>query len=148
MAAVGIALVAAIASAVVDKPPQPVTVRVGAAAPLTARVADSPDERNRGLMGVEDLHGRRGMVFVFDRREFVTFYMYRTLIPLSIAFIDGDRVVGVREMEPCPEEDPRNCPTVVSPSPVTRAVEAPGGFFTTAGVDVGDRVTITTAQDS
>jgi uncharacterized membrane protein (UPF0127 family) len=126
----------------VDPSPRTVTVHIGTAAPLVARVADSPEERTKGLMGVRGLAPRRGMIFIFDRREPVAFWMYRTPVPLSLVFVDGRRVVGVQEMPPCGELQANRCPQYSSPSAVTHAVEAPAGFFTSAGVSVGDRMII------
>ena len=65
-------------------------------------VADSPEERRVGLMGVESLDKDGGMVFVFDREQDGSFWMKDTLIPLSIAFWGSDRrLLDILEMDPC-----------------------------------------------
>ena len=72
-------------------------------------VADSPEERRVGLMGVEALDEDGGMVFVFDGEQDGSFWMKDTLIPLSIAFWGDDgRLLDILEMEPC-TADP--CPS-------------------------------------
>lgn len=65
---------------------------------FTLEVADTPEERARGLMFRTDLAPDRGMVFVFPKEEVQTFYMKNTYIPLDMIFIASDgRVVGVVE---------------------------------------------------
>jgi len=103
-------------------------------------VADSTEEQRRGLMGVDSLGADRGMAFVYDDPTTGSFWMKDTLIPLSIAFVDGERIVAIEEMTPC-EADP--CPTWDSGgTPYTLAIEANAGWFTAHGVAVGDRATL------
>ena len=104
-------------------------------------VADSDEERRRGLMGVEDLDANGGMVFVFDGEQDGSFWMKDTLIPLSIAFWGkDDRVVDILEMEPC-EAEP--CPTYSSRTPYTHALEMNAHWFEDRGIEIGDRVELT-----
>ena len=117
----------------------PVQVRIEGAPTLTAEVARRPDQRARGLMQRTSLAPDRGMVFLFPERGAGAFYMLGTLIPLSIAYVDGDRVVSTAEMQPCPGQD---CPTYPPAGPYTFAVEASAGFFPDHGVSAGSRVTI------
>ncbi|MGH2630385.1 MAG: DUF192 domain-containing protein [Actinomycetota bacterium] len=132
-----------------DGPPEPgapdhavaFTISAGGSAQLDVRIADSDAERERGLMGVEHLGADEGMAFVFDAPTDGAFWMKDTLIPLSIAFVDGSgAIVTVREMEPC-EGDP--CPTYGADAPYVLAVEANEGYFDRAGVGVGDRARLT-----
>ena len=88
-----------------DRPPSTVAFD-GTDALLHVDIADEPEERRRGLMGIESLPTDEGMAFVFEEPVDSTFWMKDTLIPLSIAFVDEDgRVIDVLDMEPC-EADP------------------------------------------
>jgi hypothetical protein len=101
--------------------------------------ADSPAERQRGLMGRTSLAADEGMLFLFEEGPTTSeFWMKDTLIPLSIAFwnVDG-LIVGIRDMDPC-TEDP--CPTYGSPEPYVGALEVNVGFFAEQGVTTGDRI--------
>ncbi len=109
---------------------------------VSVEEADSPAERERGLMGRTSLGANEGMIFLFDDVADgpVTsqFWMKDTLIPLSVAFWDEDgRIVGIQNMDPC-TEDP--CPTYGSPEPYVGALEVNDGFFTEHGVKTGDRI--------
>jgi uncharacterized protein len=109
----------------------------GSDAVLYVAVAETAQEQQEGLMGVEMLPADNGMAFVFDEPANPTFWMKDTLIPLSIAFIDeNDRVIGVRDMQPC-DADP--CPTYGIEEPYVLAIEANLGWFEEAGIEAGDR---------
>jgi uncharacterized membrane protein (UPF0127 family) len=101
--------------------------------------ADSPAERERGLMGRASLGADQGMVFVFEESPVTArFWMKDTLIPLSIAFWDADgSILTIRDMEPCPK-DP--CPTYGAPAPYVGALEVNQGFFDEHGIHVGDSI--------
>ena len=108
---------------------------------LYVAVAETAQEQQKGLMGVETLAADEGMVFVFDEPSNSTFWMKDTLIPLSIAFVDeSGRVIGVRDMQPC-EADP--CPTYGADQPFVLAIEANLGWFDRAGIEVGDHAELT-----
>jgi uncharacterized protein len=116
-------------------PPSTVTFE-GSHAVLHVDLADTAREHRKGLMGIETLPEEEGIAFVFDAPSESTFWMKDTLIPLSIAFVDdADRVIGLRDMEPC-EADP--CPTYGIDQPFVLAIEANLGWFDRAGIEVGD----------
>jgi uncharacterized protein len=118
-------------------PPRSEVTFDGSDAVLYVEIADDPSERRRGLMGVQHLPADEGMAFVFDRPVSTGFWMKDTLVPLSIAFVDEeDRVVGLREMEPC-TADP--CPSYGIGEPYVMAIEANAGWFDEHGVEDGDR---------
>lgn len=122
-------------------PPAPAAVSASfeGAPDLGVEVASTPEQRARGLMHRTELAAGRGMLFVFPGRTSGGFWMKNTLVPLSIAYVDGDRVVSVAEMTPCPPET-ELCPTYPAAGPYTSAVEAPAGFFPAHRVGPGAKV--------
>ena len=104
------------------------TIGVGGDAWRVA-VADTPALRRQGLMGVTDLGGLDGMLFVFESDTTGRFWMKDTLIPLDIAFftVDGALVGDVIAMTPCGDADP--CPTYGPGAPYRFAVETEAGGF-------------------
>jgi len=99
-------------------------------------VADSPTEREYGLMCRKALAPDRGMLFDFGRPQELAFWMRNTLIGLDIIYIGGDgRVISiVRNARPLDE----------SPLPsggAARAVlELPAGRAAQIGLLPGDAV--------
>lgn len=108
----------------------------GTSASLRVAVADTPDARRRGLMGVERLAADEGMIFLFEEPVSRTFWMKDTPLPLSIAFVSGDgRIITIRDMEPCTGH---SCPRYGADGPFTMAIEAHQGWFADHGIGVGD----------
>ncbi len=103
---------------------------------VRAEIADHYIERARGLMYRTALAEDRGMLFVFDEEQELSFWMKNTLIPLSIAFMDSEgRIVDIQDMKAL-DADP---PHYVSAEPARYALEVNQGFFEERGVEVGDR---------
>jgi uncharacterized membrane protein (UPF0127 family) len=112
----------------------------GGATQLEVRVADSDEERARGLMEVPKLAEDAGMAFVWVEPTTSQFWMKDTLIPLSIAFVDeGGRIVTIRDMQPC-AADP--CPLYGSTVAYVLAIEANLGYFDEHDIAVGDRAVL------
>ena len=100
---------------------------------VQAEIADEEDEQKRGLMDRTALAEESGMLFVFRGERPLSFWMKDTLIPLSIAYIDGDGgIVDIQDMQPLDES------SHPSAAPAQYALEVNQGFFEARGVQVGD----------
>ncbi|ALM53548.1 DUF192 domain-containing protein [Halomonas huangheensis] len=105
-------------------------------------IADDPQERNFGLMERESMPADHGMLFLYDAPLGVEngFWMYRTLIPLDIAFIGADgRIVDIQQMQPCKVEA-SSCPATQPAQAYHAALEVNAGTLEKLGVRVGDCV--------
>ena len=102
---------------------------------VRVEIADDSAEQAQGLMNRTSLGEDRGMLFVFDSENTLSFWMKNTLIPLSVAYIDSEgRIVDIQKMEPLDDEPPN----YVSEEPAQYALEVNQGFFEERGVEVGD----------
>lgn len=112
---------------------------------IRVEIAESPGERSRGLMGRKSLPADAGMLFVYSdqRQADHGFWMYQTLIPLDIAYLDRNGVIrAIQQMAPCPSDQGRDCPTYPAGVPFYQALEMNRGFFESRGFDVGDRLSL------
>ena len=105
---------------------------------VEVQVAEAPEDRARGLMGVEDLAELEGMVFLAEEPTRGTFTMRDTLIPLSLGVWGTDRrLAAIVDMDPCRAEP---CPSYDPGVEWIGAVEVNQGFFERHGVSIGARV--------
>ena len=75
-------------------------------AQMRIEIADTPELREKGLMGRASMSDDTGMLFVWPEDTTSAFWMKDTLIPLQIAFLKRThdqtyRIVRLIEMTPC-----------------------------------------------
>ncbi|WP_133483712.1 DUF192 domain-containing protein [Halomonas ventosae] len=110
---------------------------------LQVEVARTIPQRSRGLMARDQLAEQAGMLFLYDRAQpsHNGFWMYRTRIPLDIAFIDeAGRIAEIYRMVPCTTDRPGECPVTRPGAPYRAALEVNAGAFEAMGVAPGDCV--------
>lgn len=100
---------------------------------FSVEIAATPSERATGLMNRERMGASRGMLFVYDRPQRVSFWMENTLIPLDMIFIGPDGVVRrVHE-----NARPLDRTTVPSGEDIQYVLEINGGLARRLGIVPG-----------
>lgn len=108
---------------------------------LLVEVADTPESRAQGLMLRPRLDEYAGMLFIFDETGSWGFWMKKTLIPLSIAFIaEGWRIVDIKDMKVAPDPERGPFDMYQSVKPYKYALEVNQGFFARRGIAAGAAV--------
>lgn len=110
---------------------------------LSAELAETDAQRSYGLKQRPDLPENHGMLFVYAEPQDSSagFWMYRTLIPLDIAYLDAEgRIVAILSMAPCESPYARVCRTYPPGVPYSGALEVNRGYFDRRGIGLGDRV--------
>ncbi len=116
--------------------PKYVTMMIGDD-PYQIQVASTEEEKRLGLSHRETLEPEEGMLFLFDKPDYVTFWMKDTKIPLSIAWIDEEgRIYGVTDMVPM------SLALITSPVKVIAVIELPQGSFLRSGARLLDQIII------
>lgn len=121
-------------------------VRIASAtdtAALLVEIAESREQQTLGLMERRALADDAGMLFIYPavQSESAGFWMFRTRIPLDIAFVDDSGVIrAIRQMEPCPSTLAEGCPSYAPGQPYRAALEVNRGYFARKGIRVGDRI--------
>ncbi|VVB74100.1 putative ACR [uncultured archaeon] len=107
---------------------------------ITAWVADTQQARTTGLMGMQSIGEKEGMLFVYDRPGKYAFWMKDTIMSLDIIFVSSDmRIISIQRMEPCAQEP---CEIYPPPSDIMYAIEVKGGFAERNGLETGQTVAI------
>ncbi len=111
---------------------------------LQIEVANSPGTRAHGLMNRPRLDESAGMLFIFEETASWAFWMKNTLIPLSIAFIDDQRViVDIKDMEVAKDPEQGPFPLYQSAKPYRYALEVNQGFFSRHHLSPGAKISFT-----
>lgn len=111
--------------------------------PLLVELARTPEQKTMGLMERARLADSSGMLFIYEATQPGTagFWMFRTRIPLDIAFLDSAGVIrSIRNMVPCTTATAGSCPTYNPEVPYRATLEVNSGFFQRESVTLGDRV--------
>jgi uncharacterized membrane protein (UPF0127 family) len=102
---------------------------------IDAQVAQTPEQRQIGLMHRKEMPVPEGMLFVFEQPAIQCFWMKSTLLPLTAAFVaDDGRVVNLVDMKP--QTTDSHC----SVEPVRYVLEMNLGWFAKRGVKAGSRL--------
>jgi uncharacterized membrane protein (UPF0127 family) len=112
---------------------------------LSVELARNEAQRTMGLMERHHLNEYAGMLFTYDSTQppNAGYWMYRTRIPLDIAFMDSSGVVrAILSMVPCTATLIEGCPSYPPNVPYRYALEMNSGFFAQHQVGVGDVVLV------
>lgn len=102
---------------------------------LHVQVAQTPLQRQTGLMWRREMPMHEGMLFVFEQPAVQCFWMRNTFIPLSTAFLDDEgRIVNLVDMQPMRDES--HCST----KPVRYVLEMNQGWFAKRKLEAGFRL--------
>lgn len=110
---------------------------------VKAEVARTGEQRAMGLMERASLAADSGMLFVYDTDQPANsgFWMYRTRIPLDIAFADSTgRIGAILTMQPCHAMLAAGCPSYNPGVPYRYALEVNAGFFARRGIGPAARL--------
>lgn len=103
---------------------------------IDAQLAQTPLQRQIGLMWRREMPEHEGMLFVFEQPAVQCFWMRNTLIPLTAAFLHDDgRIESLANMQP--RSDDSHC----SGRPVRYVLEMNQGWFEKRGLRAGARIT-------
>lgn len=133
----GLAVLVVAVVAACSSPRSEATVEVGGEV-FAVELADTASEQKEGLGGREEIPAGTGMLFQFGERAEHQMWMAGMQVPIDIAWIDDDRVIGTATLDPCTEVDQTTCPRWTAPGSATALLEVPAGAL--ADVADGDAV--------
>jgi uncharacterized membrane protein (UPF0127 family) len=106
-------------------------------------IADSPEERARGLMFREELGENQGMLFVYKEEADRSFWMKNTLIPLDIIFLNSDlEVINIEKADPEPDTSDENLASYRSERPAQYVLEINQNRSEEIGLEKGSEMSL------
>jgi uncharacterized membrane protein (UPF0127 family) len=111
-----------------------ITGGFGAAA-FNVDVAADEETRARGLMHVESMPLSKGMLFVYQRPQRMSFWMRNTLIELDMLFLDGFGVIRHIHHRAQPLDE---TPISGGDDLLLGVLEINGGLASRLGIQAGD----------
>lgn len=111
---------------------------------IYVEIAESSEEKAKGLSGRTSLPEDQGMLFVFANKTYPSFWMIDMKIPLDIIWISDDTVIHIDENAPPqqPGQPDSNLPLYKPAEAVNYVLEVNAGFVAKNGIKVGDKVNI------
>ena len=107
---------------------------------FTVEVADTDTLRVKGLSGRKNLDKNSGMLFVFQKPSFYSFWMKGMNFPLDFIWINDETIVDLTENVPISKEDKTRMSTYTSGVPVDKVLEVKAGTVESLKIVVGDKV--------
>lgn len=103
---------------------------------IAIEFANSPSERELGLMYRQTMQQNQGMLFVFPDEQIRTFYMKNTFLPLDIIYINANKEIIsiVKNARPMDET------SLPSEKPAKYVLEINAGLTDAWGIEIGDHI--------
>ena len=102
---------------------------------IDVQIAQTPEQRQIGLMFRKEMPQAEGMIFVFEQPATQCFWMRNTILPLTAAFVaDDGRIVNLVDMKPMSEDS--HC----SKEPVRFVLEMNQGWFSRKNIKEGSKL--------
>lgn len=103
---------------------------------IEVAVADDAGERNMGLMDVSNLPADKGMLFIFEKQQPLSFWMANTPLSLDILFVNESMEI-VRIHQNTQSFSEKN---LTSERPARYVIETNGGFTLSHDIQEGMKV--------
>lgn len=110
---------------------------------INIEVADTDESRRQGLSGRKSMPQDAGMLFIFDKVDYYSFWMPDTYFPLDFIWINGDTIVDITENVPnSPGSDTQGLPRYKPAQPADKILELNAGAVKSLGIKIGDQIKI------
>ena len=108
---------------------------------IEVEIAVTPAEQQRGLMFRDHLDADKGMLFIFDEEQVLSFWMKNTRINLSIAYIGANKkIIDIQDMKARSQLETSEPVVYPSKGRAQFALEMNQGWYKKNGIKIGDSV--------
>jgi len=110
---------------------------------IYCEIADTPASRSRGLMYRKNMAPDRGMLFLFSKADYWTFWMKNTRMPLDILWLDKNgKIVHLADHVPICNRTDNLCPRYRPGTMATQVLELRAGQADALKLTLGTQLTI------
>jgi uncharacterized protein len=103
-------------------------------------VAASQKEREIGLSEAKSLSENQGMIFLFEKPDYYSFWMKNMKFPIDIIYINQDTIVTIKNSVPSPKNSSEILPVYNSTGPSNKVLEIQAGLSKKYNFKNGDKV--------
>ena len=103
---------------------------------IDLEIADNDYERQLGLMNRKEMKENEGMLFIFLRQDYQSFWMRNTLISLDMIFVNDQKIIVTIHKDTKILADQ----SYPSSQPALYVVEVIAGFTDRHNIQVGDKI--------
>jgi hypothetical protein len=105
-------------------------------------VADSQKEQEIGLSETKSLAEDQGMIFLFKKPDYYSFWMKKMKFPIDIIFINNDTIVSIENNAQAPKDDNENLIVYTPAGPSDKVLEIQAGLAKKYNFKNGDKIKI------
>jgi uncharacterized membrane protein (UPF0127 family) len=103
-------------------------------------LAQTSQEQSLGLAKYNSIAKNQGMIFLFNKSDYYSFWMKDMKFPIDIIFISGNKVVDVFQKVPVwPNE---NLPVYTTKTKADKVLEINAGLANKYGIEIGSEIKI------
>ncbi len=103
---------------------------------IDIEIANNDETRTRGLMYRSSMKENQGMLFIFPREDYQSFWMKDTVIPLDMIFVNAKKeIVTIHK-----NTTPYSLKGYPSDEPAKYVVEVNAGFTDKYNIEIGDKI--------
>lgn len=105
-------------------------------------IADSDKEQQIGLSETNELDENEGMLFVFNRPDFYSFWMKNMKFPIDIIYIKDNKVISVVSNAPAPTNPNENLQVYQPTAEADKVLEIKAGLAEKYDIKEGSTINI------
>jgi len=107
---------------------------------LLVEIAGTNVKRAKGLGGRDSLGENEGMLFIFEKPDYYSFWMKDMKIPLDFIWISGNEIKDITKNIPPPKNSSDRLQTYRPIEKVDKVLEVNSGWVESHNVKIGDEI--------
>jgi uncharacterized membrane protein (UPF0127 family) len=102
-------------------------------------LARTSHDQEVGLAKFNKIDNNQGMLFIFSKPDYYSFWMKNMKFPIDIIFINGSKIVDIFQKVPV-QKDNNNLPTYTTGEKADKVLEINAGLTNKYKIKIGDNI--------